>query len=227
MNTSERSTKVNDVNETTAQLGAPQRGRRDALILFLFAAIGTAVLSFIFSLTEETIIQREDEEKLLIVNQILPHEVYDNRVLRDWIKIPPDAALLKTNEVTKVYRARKGGQPAAVLLEAVGPNGYGGKIRLILAIAADGELLGTRVLAHNETVGWGDYIEAHKNKWINIFSHTSLERYKSKDWQVKKDGGRFDYVTRSTISARAVVAAAHRALQYYEQNKAKLFEQQH
>jgi electron transport complex protein RnfG len=215
------------MNATPSELGAPQRSRRGALVLFLFAAIGTALLSFVFSLTEETIIQREDEEKLLIVDQILPHEVYDNRVLRDWIKIPPDAALLKTNEVTKVYRARKGGQPAAVLLEAVGPNGYGGKIRLILAIAADGELLGTRVLAHNETVGWGDYIEAHKNKWINIFSHTSLERYKPKDWQVKKDGGRFDYVTRSTISARAVVAAAHRALQYYEQNKAKLFDQEH
>jgi Na+-translocating ferredoxin:NAD+ oxidoreductase subunit G len=207
----------------TQSLSARRRSRRDALILFLFAAIGTALLSFIFKLTEETIIQREDEEKLLIVDQILPKEVYDNRVLRDWIKIPPDEKLLKTNEVTKVYRARKAGQPAAALLEAVGPNGYGGKIRLILAIGADGELLGTRVLAHNETVGWGDYIEAHKNKWINIFSHTSLERYKTKDWQVKKDGGRFDYVTRSTVSARAVVAAAHRALQYYEQNKSVLF----
>jgi electron transport complex protein RnfG len=214
------------MNDTTA-LTAPRRSRRDALILFLFAAIGTAVLSLVFHLTEETIIQREDEEKLRIVDQILPREVYDNRVLRDWIKVPPDRVLLKTNEITKVYRARKSGQPAAVLLEAVGPNGYGGKIRLILAIAADGELLGTRVLAHNETVGWGDYIEAHKNKWINIFSHTSLERYKAKDWQVKKDGGRFDYVTRSTISARAVVAAAHRALQYYDQNKDRLYVQNH
>jgi electron transport complex protein RnfG len=214
------------MNSNAPALDAPQRSRRDALILFLFAAIGTAVLACVFSLTEETIIQREDEEKLRIVDQILPRDAYDNRVLRDWIKIPPDQSLLKTNEVTKVYRARKAGQPAAVLLEAVGPNGYGGKIRLILAIAADGELLGTRVLAHNETVGWGDYIEAHKNKWINIFSHTSLERYKPKDWQVKKDGGRFDYVTRSTVSARAVVAAAHRTLQYYDQNKTKLFDHQ-
>jgi Na+-translocating ferredoxin:NAD+ oxidoreductase subunit G len=213
------------MNDAAQPLSAPQRSRRGGVILFLFAAIGTALLSFTFKLTEETIIQREDEEKLLIVDQILPRDVYDNRVLRDWIKIPPDEKLLKTNEITKVYRARKAGQPAAALLEAVGPNGYGGKIRLILAIRADGELLGTRVLAHNETVGWGDYIEAHKNKWINIFSHTSLERYQAKDWQVRKDGGRFDYVTRSTVSARAVVAAAHRALQYYEQNKSNLFVQ--
>ncbi len=211
------------MNETAPELSVPQRSRRGAIVLLLFAAIGTALLSFIFMLTEETIIQREDEEKLLIVDQILPRTHYDNRVLRDWIKIPPDPVLLKTNEVTKVYRARKGGAPAAVLLEAVGPNGYGGKIKLILAIGADGELLGTRVLAHNETVGWGDYIEASKNKWINIFNGASLARYQTKDWQVKKDGGRFDYVSRATISARAIVAAAHRALQYYGQNKDTLY----
>jgi Na+-translocating ferredoxin:NAD+ oxidoreductase subunit G len=213
------------MNSAAQPSSVPQRSRRGALILFLFAALGTALLAFTFSLTEETIIQREDEEKLRIVDQILPHQVYDNRVLRDWIKIAPDEALLKTNEVTKVYRARKAGQPAAVLLEAVGPNGYGGKIKLLLAIRADGELLGIRVLAHNETVGWGDYIEAHKHKWINIFNNTSLARYAENEWQVKKDGGRFDYVTRSTVSARAIVAAAHRTLQYYQQNKDSLFVQ--
>jgi Na+-translocating ferredoxin:NAD+ oxidoreductase subunit G len=208
-----------------SESAAPSTARRAGFVLFGFAAIGTALLALTFALTEETIIAREDEEKLRIVDQILPHDVYDNRVLRDWIKIPPDEALLHTKEVTKVYRARKAGKPAAVLLEAVGPNGYGGRIKLLLAIREDGELLGTRVLAHNETVGWGDYIEAHKSKWINMFGGTSLDRYKDRDWQVKKDGGRFDYVTRSTVSARAIVAAAHRALQYYKQNKATLFVQ--
>lgn len=206
----------------SAVLGT-NRSARDAWILLLFVAIGTTLLAATFALTEETIIQREDEEKMKVVAQILPHDLYDNRVLRDTTKVQP-AELLNTREVTIAYRARKQGQPVAALFEAIAPNGYGGKIKLLIAVQENGELLGVRVLAHNETVGWGDYIEAHKSNWINMFQGASLERYSDREWQVKKDGGRFDYQTRATISSRAIVTEVHHALKYYAENKHKLYE---
>ena len=78
------------------------------------------------------------------------------------------------------------------MLEAIAPDGYWGKIKLLIAIKADGEVSGVRVVSHKETPGLGDYIEIAKSQWIKVFDGTSLEKYPSKDWKVKKDGGQFD-----------------------------------
>ena len=157
-----------------------------------------------------------------VIDQILARERYDNRLLRDTIKVAAHP-LLGTDDTTLAYRARLRGAPSAVLLEAVTPDGYGGKIRLLLAILRNGDIAGVRVLAHNETPGWGDYIEAAKGPWIRMFERKSLASHTEQNWQVKKDGGLFDYVTRATVSARAIVGGVHRALEYYAAQKESLF----
>jgi electron transport complex protein RnfG len=107
-------------------------------------------------------------------------------------------------------------------MEADAPDGYGGDIKLLVAIRSDGEIAGVRVLADHETPGLGDYIEIAKSDWIKIFDGTSLARYAPRDWRVKKDGGKFDYETGATISPRAVVKAVHKALEYFRQHRAML-----
>jgi Na+-translocating ferredoxin:NAD+ oxidoreductase subunit G len=195
---------------------------RKTVLLAVLTILGTVLLALTNNVTRAVIIKREDEEKMQLVNQLLPPGSYDNRLLRDTIRVSENEAL-GTGEVTIAYRARLRGAPSAALFEAVSPNGYGGKIRIIAAVNAKGELHGVRVLSHNETVGWGDYIEIAKSKWIRMFEATSLSKYTEKQWQVRKDGGRFDYVTRATISARAMVEASHSALKYYAAHKEQLF----
>jgi len=109
-----------------------------------------------------------------------------------------------------------------LVLEAIAPDGYSGKITLLIAIV-NGELAGVRVVSHNETPGLGDYIDAAKSDWIKQFDHASLTHPDSSAWKVKKDGGRFDYMTGATITPRAVVKAVHKALRYYEQHGAEIF----
>ena len=121
------------------------------------------------------------------------------------------------------YRALKDGKPSAVVLEAIAPDGYAGKIKLLIAIRANGEISGVRVVSHKETPGLGDYIEIAKSKWIKGFDGTSLEKYPSKDWKVKKDGGQFDSVAGATITPRAVVKAVHKALGYFSANHERIF----
>jgi electron transport complex protein RnfG len=198
--------------------------KRGATALAAFALVAIIALMLTDNVTRAVIIKREDEEKMRVIGQILAPERYDNRLLRDSIKVGPDQRL-GTDNTTIAYRARLQGKPSAVILEAVAPDGYSGKIRLMLAIREDGELFGVRVLAHNETPGWGDYIEIGKSKWINMFETASLARYSDEQWQVKKDGGRFDFVTRATVSARAIVGGVHRALKYYAANKDQLYRQ--
>jgi Na+-translocating ferredoxin:NAD+ oxidoreductase subunit G len=202
-------------------LSAPNR--RNAWILFFVVLLGLAILAPINSVTREIVIKREEEEKMRVISQILPEDLYDNRLLRDSVKVPPDQELLHTRNRTVAYRARLNGKPSAVIFEMVAPDGYSGNIFLIVAVKENGAITGVRVLNHNETPGLGDYIEIVKSNWIKIFGGRSLTNTSDALWEVRKDGGRFDFVTRATVSARSIVHAVHRALQYYKAHKEELF----
>ena len=193
-----------------------------AVVLAAFALVGTIMLAATYNATKDNIAASERRAKLALIAQILPPTLYDNDILRDaaGLQAVPE---LGTDEPTLVYRALKAGQPVAMVLEAVAPDGYAGKIKLLIAIKSNGEVSGVRVVAHKETPGLGDYIEIAKNSWIQGFDGTSLEKYQSKDWKVKKDGGQFDYMTGATITPRAVVKAVHKALVWYSANREKIF----
>ena len=198
---------------------------RTAVILLAFAMVGTALLALTYQVTRGAIARQEKKAKLALIGQILPAASYDNDILHDTLTLPP-ARLLGADAPTIAYRARLHGKPAAVVLEAIAPNGYGGKIDLLVAVKANGVINGVRVVSDHETPGLGDYIEIAKSDWIKVFDGASLAKYHSEDWQVKKDGGQFDYMAGATISPRAVVKAVHNALRYFTQNRAKLFTRQ-
>jgi electron transport complex protein RnfG len=122
-----------------------------------------------------------------------------------------------------LYRAYRNGRPVAVLGTPVAPDGYSGSIRLLIGLYADGTLAGVRVLAHRETPGLGDFIEASRSDWILGFAGKSLHDPTASGWAVRKDGGVFDQFTGATITPRAVVKAVHRFLIYYEQQRERLF----
>jgi electron transport complex protein RnfG len=118
--------------------------------------------------------------------------------------------------------ATKDGAPVAVALEAVAPDGYGGEIRMLVGIRADGHIVGVRVTSHHETPGLGDYIDIAKSNWINQFVGKSVDDPPAEAWRVRKDGGQFDYVAGATITPRAVIKAVHKALRYFEKHRDEL-----
>jgi electron transport complex protein RnfG len=193
-----------------------------AINLVFFAVVGTAILASVFYMTHDAIVKSEEAEKLKLITQIVPSSIFDNDIIQDTLSIPADP-LLGNVDSTLAYRARIKGEPSAVVLEAVAPDGYSGKINLILAVRANGELAGVRVVSHRETPGLGDYIELPKSPWIKGFDGKSREVYKDADWKVKKDGGQFDYMAGATITPRAVIKAVNKALIYFGENRDKLF----
>ena len=193
-----------------------------AINLVFFAVLATAILASVFFMTRDAIKKSEDAEKLKLINQIVPATMFDNDIIKDTLTIPADE-MLGTEGDTLAYRARLKGEDSAVVLESVAPDGYSGRIWLILAVRANGELAGVRVVTHKETPGLGDYIELTKSTWIKGFDGKSRAVYKDADWKVKKDGGQFDYMAGATITPRAIVKAVNKALVYFEQNRDKLF----
>ncbi|MDD4913178.1 MAG: electron transport complex subunit RsxG [Sideroxydans sp.] len=190
--------------------------------LIFFAIIGTAILASTYFMTHDAIVKSEEAEKMKLITQIVPTTLFDNDIIQDKLSVAP-SPLLGTEDVTIAYRARLNGEPSAVVLESIAPDGYSGKIALILAVRANGELAGVRVVTHKETPGLGDYIELPKDPWIKGFDGKSREVYKDDDWKVKKDGGQFAYMAGATITPRAIVKAVNKALIYYAENREQLF----
>jgi len=195
-----------------------------ALNLLFFAVLGTLILSSTYLLTRDTIAESVEKEKLKLIAQIVPQELYDNNIVQATFSLPPDE-LLGTEEPGIAYRASLGGEISAVILQPIAPDGYSGKIFLIVAIRHNGEVSGVRVVSHNETPGLGDYIEVAKNPWVKQFDGQSPEKLKDDDWKVKKDGGKFDSMAGATISPRAVVKAVHKSVQYFMQHRDELLMQ--
>lgn len=195
---------------------------RTSLIMLAFVLLGTTLLALTYDKTHDLIARSEEEEKLALIEEVLPAGISDNDLIHDAVEIAPNP-LLENAAPTTAYRARLKGKPVAVVLEAIAPDGYGGKIFLLIAILANGEISGVRVISHNETPGLGDYIEIAKSKWITGFDHASLAAMPDSAWHVRKDGGKFDYMTGATITPRAVVKAVHKALEYFSANEASLF----
>ena len=193
-----------------------------AVNLVFFAVLATAVLASTYFMTHDAIVKSEEAEKMKLINQIVPSDLFDNDIIQDKLSVPA-SELLGTGDSTIAYRARLKGEPTVVVLESVAPDGYSGRIALILAVRANGELAGVRVVAHKETPGLGDYIELPKSPWIKGFDGKSRALYKDADWKVKKDGGQFDYMAGATITPRAVVKAVNKALIYYGENRDRLF----
>ncbi|WP_435627301.1 electron transport complex subunit RsxG [Candidatus Ferrigenium straubiae] len=193
---------------------------RTALNLLFFTLIGTAMLAWTFELTHEAIARSVEKEKLKLIAQIAPPAAYDNDIMKDTLQLAEDKLLGGTSIV---YRGRLNGQPSIAVLQAVAPDGYSGRINLIIAIRSDGRISGVRVVSHRETPGLGDYIEIGRSNWITGFNDASLENRKDGEWKVRKDGGSFDYRAGATITPRAIVKAVHKALQYYAQHRDELF----
>ncbi len=193
-----------------------------ALNLLFFAVIGTAMLALTYELTHDTIAKSEENEKLKLVSQIVPAASYDNDIIKDTAPLAADT-LLGTQTDTMIYRGRLQGESSIVVLQIIAPDGYSGRIDMIVAVHRDGRLGGVRVVTHKETPGLGDYIEIAKSNWITAFNDLSLAARKESDWKVRKDGGQFDHVAGATVTPRAIVKAVHKALQYVELHRDTLF----
>ena len=212
---------------TLREHSAPETAVRTAVVLLLFVVVFTAALASAYLWTRSSILASAAEEKMKLIGEVLSGDRYDNDLLADTMTLPPTPAL-GLSEPTTIFRARKAGQPAALVLETVAPDGYSGRIRLVLAVNADGSVSGVRVVAHKETPGLGDYIEPKKDRkrarpWITQFEGRSLANPAERGWKVKKDGGDFDANAGATVTPRAIVKAVKGALSYVAAQRDMLY----
>lgn len=193
------------------------------LFLCLFAVVGTSFVAVTEYNTRQAIAENERRVLLRNLHALLPADRLDNDIVSDTLLIPA-ATLLGTENESLVYRARLRGNPVAAVFNSIAPNGYSGKIHLLIGVYIDGSIAGVRALKHAETPGLGDALEIQKSRWILDFDGKSLDNPAATKWLVKRDGGVFDQFTGATISPRAVILAVKNTLLYYRQNADSIFD---
>lgn len=195
---------------------------KNGLILAAFAIVCVGLITAVFFITEDTIKDGKKRALNKTFNTLIKPETYNNDISQDCIILEKKPSQ-KTKQSLRAYRARYDGKPVAVIMQAIAPNGYSGKIALVVAIHANGQIAGVRATEHSETPGLGDKIDISKSDWIKSFDQKSLQNTKSKDWNVKKDGGQFDAFTGATITPRAVIHEVQNTLSYFKINKHTIF----
>lgn len=106
------------------------------------------------------------------------------------------------------FAAMKDGKVIACILPSES-KGYGGKIKMLVAVSAEGKVIDFTILEHNETPGLGD--KAQNPEFRSQFSGKGAELLK-----VTKDPGEVDNIqamTGATISSRAVTKGVREAVE--------------
>jgi electron transport complex protein RnfG len=192
------------------------------LLLAFSALLGTGVMAITHYHAIDYIVENQRQVLIRSLDSVLPGETYDNNIVEDNVSVvEPD--WLGSKKSLTIYRARKSGNPVGVVITAIAPNGYSGAIKFIVGVDYSGEISGVRVVAHRETPGLGDGIEAKKSNWVLGYNQRSLKNTSAQQWAVKKDGGVIDQLTGATITPRAITQAVYKCIQYYEQYRDTLF----
>jgi len=196
---------------------------RNSVILGLFAMATVGLIAVTQQGTAERISEAQRRVQLSALNEILPHEQHDNDLLGDSFSVD-DYPQLRLSDARDGYRARQNGEVVAVILPVVAPEGYSGRIDLLVGIYADGSVAGVRAVSHRETPGLGDKVDIGKSQWVLEFNGKSLSMPVPENWAVKKDGGNFDQFTGATITPRAVVKAVYQSLEYFADHRSILLQ---
>ena len=110
------------------------------------------------------------------------------------------------------YKAVKGDETVGYAIESP-VSGFGGELRVLVGITADGLIYNTDVLVNNETPGLGakcaEAGSLFRTQWQGMDP-------KVKILSVKKDGGDIDAITASTITSRAYAEAVYNAVKLFD-----------
>ncbi|WP_018991117.1 electron transport complex subunit RsxG [Aromatoleum toluclasticum] len=185
------------------------------VLLAVSALLAGAALTWAHGATKSPIAAAEASDLRATLTQVMPQGFADNDLLTDVVEL--DGA----RGPVRVHVARRAGTPVGAVFR-IAERGYAGEVALLMAVDADGRVLGVRVLKHAETPGLGDKVDRAKSPWIDGFTGKSLAEPAPAQWAVKKDGGVFDAFAGATITPRAVVKAVRGGLEFFSAQRAQI-----
>lgn len=196
---------------------SPAGLRRAAVLLGSCALLAIGALTVVDYLTQTPIAKARAAAERAALAVVLPPALYDNDPIEDSILVRAPHWLGR-DEPARIWRGRFGAAPSALALETTAPEGYSGRIELLLGVDADGRVTAARVTRHAETPGLGDPIERERSDWIDAFEGRALDDPALARWTVRREGGEFDQFSGATITPRAVARGLGRTLAFLQRH---------
>lgn len=165
------------------------------LVLTVICLVCSSVLAYVFGITKDPIARALEQKTVRAASAVMP----------EGCETPQKCAL---GEI-QYFLAKKDGKPAAIAVDGVSSNGYGGEIVLMVGLGMDGKLVDFEVIKAAETPGLGMKLSD------DDFRGPLRGRPLSGDWKVKKDGGEIEAITAATITSRAVMECIADAARKY------------
>ncbi|MDD2599437.1 MAG: RnfABCDGE type electron transport complex subunit G [Kiritimatiellae bacterium] len=172
-------------------------------VLTIICAASAALLAAVYNVTMKPILEALEVKTSEAAGAVMPPGSYE--IKKELI------------DQTAFFVARdKDGEIAAVAVEGLSKNGYGGDIVLMVGLSAEQKVVGYEVITAAETPGLGTKISSSQ------FTAQLFGKPFTSNWKVRKDGGDFDAVTSATISSRAALECIADAISKYQQAQTKL-----
>ena len=163
---------------------------KPAIVLLLISAIAAGILGVVSEVTAAPIAAQNEKSLKAVMPDASSFELLDADL---------------TGTITAVYKGDNGG-----FVITTEPGGFGGAVKTMVGIDADGTITGLRVTGHSETAGLG--AKATDPSFYEQFTG------KSGSVSVTKDGGEIVPITSATITSRAVCVGAQEALDWVAAN---------
>lgn len=184
------------------------------LSLGIICLIIAGILALVNVATKDTIAQAETKAKVEAIKEIVP--AFDNNPYEEQDTV----ALDSEPRPLIVYPAMQGGQPVGYAIETYTDAGFAGHIDIMVGFDMQSQIVGFKVLKHEETPGLGAKIQ----EWFTspapnadlIRDVRGLDMSQASPLKVSKDGGKVDAITAATISSRAFIDALERAYRVYQ-----------
>lgn len=189
------------------------------LSLTLITLIAGAALAFVYDITYDKIAQSKEQKKQEAINAVLTgFDKQSGKIETMRTLVDGDA-----DSVT-VHLAYMNDQLFGAAVETFTEKAFSGKFSIMVGFDAEGVVLGTDVLEHNETPGLGDKINKEKDE--NFSPQFVGVNPAEKPLKVVKDGGDIVAITAATISSRAFCDAVERAYKAFSALKSVADNQQ-
>lgn len=172
------------------------------VVLGLITFVCALLLGVVNGVTKDKIEQNGIETRNAAMSEIIPNAEFTD------VEVPADFATPADKNqpvVSGVYQATLDGAEAGYCVE-VNPKGFGGALKMIVGINADGTVAGIKVTEASETPGLGAKAQSDKN-WIAQFAGQPADG----SLAVSKDGGTINAITGATITSRAVTLGVNTA----------------
>lgn len=172
------------------------------VVLGLITFVCALLLGVVNGVTKDKIEQNGIETRNAAMSEIIPDAEFSD------VEVPADFASPEDKNqpvVSGVYKATLDGADAGYCVE-VNPKGFGGALKMIVGINADGTVAGIKVTEASETPGLGAKAQSDKN-WIAQFAGQPADG----SLAVSKDGGTINAITGATITSRAVTLGVNTA----------------